>query len=95
MKAVVGRLGQADPELRAYADEVYRRQAQAAACPDCGAGIGEPHQEDCDVQRCSVCGCQKILCDCWQVDFVSEVPEAVIRLVINTAISGEEENAAP
>lgn len=33
-------------------------------CHDCAAKPGEQHRDGCDTERCSVCGGQRMCCNC-------------------------------
>ncbi len=43
---------------------LFIKLPMSTPCPDCGAAVGEPHTEDCDIARCTKCCRQRISCDC-------------------------------
>lgn len=46
-----------------------------ANCPDCSAGLAEPHRPGCDIEQCSVCLGQRLICGCFGHDPLAAVWE--------------------
>jgi len=65
-------------------------------CPDCAAKPGEVHSPNCDVERCSVCGRQKLGCSCedhdpafahWTGIWPGEAEAKLLGIDLNTLYS--------
>jgi len=55
--------GKVYPRVR-YGDELENWGADSRPCHDCEVVKGQLHVRGCDVERCPVCGCQAMGCDC-------------------------------
>lgn len=56
-------LGLSNTEIDRICEEL-KSKITIRNCPDCGVKPGEIHDDNCDVVICTICGQQRICCDC-------------------------------
>lgn len=39
-------------------------ESETKKCPDCGVEAGQPHHDGCDIEICTACKGQRMLCEC-------------------------------
>lgn len=52
-----------DDAVKAFVKKVMKTVPNQR-CPDCGVFPNQPHIPGCDMEYCTVCGEQRMLCNC-------------------------------
>lgn len=45
-------------------EAILNAEVEVAKCPDCGVEPGTPHHDGCDIEICTACKGQRMLCEC-------------------------------
>lgn len=74
------------------------------SCPECGTPVGKPHRDNCEMERCSVCGFQRLSCDCeghnsamaaWTGEWPSPPTHRAIHVKVGTREGDIDAKIAP